>query len=220
MFDAICSSTACWDATGSMLQGWAGLAGAGAVVFAAAKAANTFQTYRRQKQEDRRMDSAERVLSRAYAVKRALAEVRSPFQSAAELERARQELAQNGHGENEINENMRLQTAQGILIRLRDRNACWQDAYDAIPTAKALFGDDIETNLIELVRGANRIRGAAHGYAGYNGNNPQQLQTFEEIMWEGLGAEGEGLDAFDTQTNQRIAALELELLPILRTEET
>ena len=62
-----------------MLSGIATFAGALAVVYAAKVGANTFDSWKRQKQEERRMDAAEKILTLAYELRYTLAGIRSPL---------------------------------------------------------------------------------------------------------------------------------------------
>lgn len=95
IFSFICTTTDCWSATGSMMSGWAAWAGVGAVIYAANGA---FATYRRQKQEDRRIEAAEEILSFAYKFKRTLTGARSPGIFAHELARAEKTLTESWNG--------------------------------------------------------------------------------------------------------------------------
>jgi hypothetical protein len=86
-----------WVATSTWMQAWAGFTQAGAVVFVAYKGADAFNAWRRQKIEERRIDAAERILTLAYRVRRALSSIRSPMMWASALEHAEKSLINEGH---------------------------------------------------------------------------------------------------------------------------
>lgn len=62
----ICGVAIDWSATGDMMAGLGGLIGAGAVIYAAPKAADTFSSWRKQKHHERCMIVAEDILTLAY----------------------------------------------------------------------------------------------------------------------------------------------------------
>ena len=68
-----------------MLSGIGTIVGAGAVIYAAHKGSDTFKQWRRQKNEERRIDLAEQVLTLAYKLKRAIEGIRSPIMMANEI---------------------------------------------------------------------------------------------------------------------------------------
>ena len=70
-----------WASTGTMMQGWAGFAQAGAIAFAAWKASDSFKSWRSQKIEDRRITEAERILTVVYRLRRAFSIIRSRIMS-------------------------------------------------------------------------------------------------------------------------------------------
>src|SRR3546814_15956255 len=79
-----------------MLSGWATLFGAGAVVYAAHKGSDTFKLWRRQKNEERRIELAEQVLTLAYKLRRAIEGIRSPAMWAEEINAVHDELRKIG----------------------------------------------------------------------------------------------------------------------------
>src|SRR5688572_18119417 len=139
MFDFICTTTSCWEATGAMMSGWAALGGVAAVLIAAHKASDTFKLYRRQRQEDRRIDAAERILTIAYSLKRKLQGVRSPMDFGGETEEAIAELTEAGRYLHlDAAEKSRAETGQVILRRLQRQKDDWDQIFVAMPMARAL----------------------------------------------------------------------------------
>ena len=116
------------------MSGWAAWAGVGAVIYTANRA---FSTYRRQKQEDRRIEAAEEILSFAYKFKRTLTGARSPGILAHELARAEKTLVEswNGWEHKEAREQERLKTAQAMYQRPIDNNPTWSQIFDLMPRA-------------------------------------------------------------------------------------
>ena len=77
-----------WSAVGSVLQG-IGQIGAGvAIAFAAYVGRDTFSDWKRQKQEERRIEIAERVLTLAYRLRYDFHSVRAPLIDESELDEA------------------------------------------------------------------------------------------------------------------------------------
>jgi hypothetical protein len=68
-----------------MLQGFGTLIGAGAVIYAAKKGADTYESWKKQKVAERRRDQAERILTAVYKARRALRYVRGVMMWGHEL---------------------------------------------------------------------------------------------------------------------------------------
>ena len=81
-----------WSATGAMLQGWGTLIGAVAVFWAAKKGADTFDSWKRQKVAERKLEQAERILMATYKARRALSFVRGIMMDGRELDAAEEKL--------------------------------------------------------------------------------------------------------------------------------
>lgn len=99
---------------GVVLQGVGALAQAFAIGFAAWMASQTFNSWRKQKLSERRIEQAERILTAAYNARRALAYVRSPLMEAHELSTAEAHLeTQEFWTTVDANRKQRLISAQG-----------------------------------------------------------------------------------------------------------
>lgn len=217
MLSWICDTTECWSATGSMMSGWAAWAGVAAVVIGARKA---FDTYKRQKQEDRRIEVAESVLVTAYEVRAAIEGVRGPMHFPAELERAGEDLRSNGVKTEGMDENqlVRLKTAQLVLNRIKDSQPIWNKVPEIMPRAKAVFGDAVEGHLRNELYQMNRVRAAALGYARDEGRVRERTQGYEEAIWDMDDRENPDPKSIGSKVNEAIAALEAILLPVIRSE--
>ena len=212
MFNWICSTTDCWSATGSMMSGWAAWAGVGAVIYTANRA---FATYRRQKQEDRRIEAAEEILSFAYKFKRTLTGARSPGILAYELSRAEKTLAEswNGWEHKDPQDQSRLKTAQAMLQRLRDNNAVWGQIFDLMPRARALFGEKAEAQLQAFWEAYVTVEIACDSYAEDNGTDQGFTKELRTEMWR--RAKG---DPVAEKVDAAIAVLDEMLLPVIRAD--
>lgn len=222
MFDFICTTTSCWEATGAMMSGWAAVGGVAAVLFAAHKAADTFKQYRRQRQEDRRIEAAERILTIAYSLKRKLQGVRSPMAFGGETEEAIEQLREaDWYMILDDAEKRRAQTGQVILRRLQRQKDDWEEIFVAMPMARALFGQKIEEALQNIFRQARAVQIAASMYRdGHDGGGHDGgalRREFEATFWEGGGAPGDS-DKVAEAVEEAIAALEAQLLPVIRAD--
>jgi hypothetical protein len=156
-----------WDGTGSMLSGIGTIIGALAVIYAAHKGSDTFKQWRRQKNEERRIELAEQVLTLAYKLRRAIEGIRSPAMWGAEQGEVYDELRKNGVINDQTPEGHKgiLATAQATMSRSNVHKPLWDALLDTMPTAKAVFGDDVEGALDEIWKQRNRIITAAQRYA-------------------------------------------------------
>lgn len=108
-----------WAATGSCLQAIAGFASAAAIIYAARKGLNTFAQWRRQRQADRQIAVAERVLTLVYRAKDAFRAIRSPAVFSGELSQAEESLEQTIPGTEDPSRRLRQNCAtQGFVERI------------------------------------------------------------------------------------------------------
>lgn len=225
---AICGSVD-WATTGSMLSGIGTIVGAGAVIYAAHKGADTFKQWRRQKNEERRIELAEQVLTLAYKLRRALEGIRSPAMFGAEMNEVYDELRKNGVINDQTPEGHKgiLATAQATLSRSNASKPLWDALLDTMPTAKAVFGDDVERALNEFWTQRNCIIIAAQRYARFIHQSTartkevqerqfKRLDDVEAIIWFGGGEDG--VDAVANLIEAAVKSLEAILLPIIRSD--
>ncbi len=218
-----------WAATGSMLAGVGTLLGAGAVIYAARKGSDTFRQWRRQKSEERRIVLAEQILTTAYRVRRAIDAIRSPVLWRAEKDEVIVGLIDDGVIKESTEQEHRewLGTAGAAFARAKSSQPVWDGLTDLLPTAKAIFGDEIENGLEGLWRERNKVLAAAQRHADfYRKRDPANLEeaeklweqkdAIEAVIWAGGGRDG--VDAVAEAVNALIAGLEADLLPIIRAD--
>lgn len=209
-----------WTATGAWMQAWAGFAQAGAVVFVAYKGADAFKAWRRQKIEERRMQAAERILTVAYRMRRALSAIRHPMMWSGPLEAAEQKLLDKGYSFAGMSdgEKKKVVHAQAILDRIGGFSTEWDEMLEVTPLAKALFGAALESQLERLMRQRNMVAASAESYADDDGSDPAFTKQIRADIWENLGTRNKSDDKIAAEIAEAISSVEAVLLPILRTE--
>jgi hypothetical protein len=215
MLSLICSDAACWAATGSMLQAWGTLLGVAAVVYAAWRAGNTFNAFRRQKQEERRMDAAHTLLTFAYKFQQRLLGVRSPGISGFEMTAATNQLKESYEGyslKSEL-EQRQLTVAQVILTRLNADRNLWNEIWEHIPTARALFGEKAEKSLRELWAAFVNVQVSAEAYGEDSLTDPEFTKSLRRDLY-GHGAD----NPVTLQIAGAVAELEELLLRFIRCD--
>jgi hypothetical protein len=203
-----------WDATGSMMSGLGTWAGAGAVAYAAWVGRNTFNAWREQRAEGRRMDAAERILTLAYKLKDNFKSVRAPFIPQAELE-AGEEVLRKVRDEwwNGLEEpvQQRYRTAQAILNRLNHFSPDFQEIWEVKPIALAYFGEVVAGHLGTLWAKKASLAVSADAYAQDDGSDPQFSINLRRELWG-----GDADNELTLAISDAVAALEQLLLPVIR----
>jgi hypothetical protein len=182
-----------WDATGSMLQGWGSLIGAGAVIYAAKKGAVTFDSWKRQKVAERKRDQAEEVLAATYQARRALRSVRSPGMWGHEYSRAEEQLKESDHqwaGESEAKQK-RLVTFQAYLNRLKHTQPQQQRLEDTLPMARALFGAELEQAIKSLLHQFWIVQVDVESYVDDDGQDAEFTRNIRYTMYDIKPRDGE-----------------------------
>ena len=218
-----------WAATGAMISGWATLAGAAAVVYAAHKGSSTFKSWRRQKNEERRIDLAEQVLTLAYKSRRAIEDMRAPGILGVEMSELHAQLREQGVVDDDtpVTHKGVLANAQVILSRSNSRKAIWDALLDTLPVAKAIFGSEVEEQLEEFWKQRCRLIAAAHSYAGLirwprahseeaTERQYKRQRDIENVIW--AGAADDEVDAVGAKVDAAVANLESWLLPTIRSD--
>lgn len=215
MFDFICANAECWDATGSMLQRWGTLLGVAAVIYAAWRASNTFDAFRRQKQEERRMEAAHNILTFAYKFQQRLSAARSPGISRYEMTSATNQLKDSyeGYRDKSEREQRQLAVAQVILARLGAEREIWEETWEHIPTARALFGEQAEKLLRELWAAFVNVQVSAEAFGEDSLSDPE----FTKSLRRDLYGHGES-NPVTQQVAKAVAGLEELLLWFVRCE--
>lgn len=199
-----------------MLGGLATLAGAVAVIFAARIGSNTFGEWKRQKQEERRMDTAERILTLAYLLKYNFESVRAPLVQAYELAAAEKDLDTHDPGWSSgksDEEKSRVKLGQASLNRLKRHNEDWDRIWTLKPWALAFFGPDLVAHLHVFWVQYVAVSTAAEAYAQDDGSDPAFSKNTRRDLWR----TSDENDRVKAAIERALSAIEAELLPILRS---
>lgn len=207
-----------WSATGEWMQAWAGFAQAIIVGFAAWKAADTFNLWRKQKVEERRISSAIEVSSLIYRVRNALTASRAAGMTVRELEEATSRLLDSGidlRSEPDTKRKKIIQ-AQVIFDRLDRFAETWNEMSRWQPISLALFGEGIEKALRDLWQEKVRIETAATHFP--SRISDKELKAEIELTLSAPRSDSGYKDVFAERVNAIISEAELTLLPIIRHE--
>ena len=207
-----------WNGTGSMLSGWATLAGAGAIIYAAKVGANTFDSWKRQKQEERRMDVAERILTLAYKLKYNFQSVRAPLIEGHELEAAEKLLSEQQPewwGGLDDAGQKRARTGQAVFNRLKRHNHDWEQIWELKPLALAYFSPKVEVELDKFWQQYVAVQVAAEAYAHDGGDDKEFAAQLRQDLWR-LGEGGRVGRVIDGA----VTALEIELRPVITEQQS
>lgn len=203
-----------WTATGSMLTGVGTLASAVAIGTAAMVGRNTFDLWRRQRQEERRIDAAEKIMTLAYRLKDDLEPVRRPMIQAYELEAARENLEKNDEWWSGLTDvqKRRATVGQAILQRIERHPEDWQDIWALKPLALAYFGAPVDHPLLAFWRMHAEVTNAAIAYREADWeDDPSFSQQLRAKMTSSAKD-----DVMGGNIASAVAKLEEELLPVLR----
>lgn len=204
-----------WAATGTMLQGIGTNVGSIAVLVAALIGANTFKGWRKQQFAARRAQEAEEILRGTYKARDALAQIRSPFMSSYEHDRAEETLRKNDNWDGEPEaRRKRMRTTQAYYNRLSNHQS-EMEALDAVlPMARALFGETLETAVRKLRHQFWIIQVDAESYMDDNGSD----QDFTKKIRNGMYRVFDDENAVTIAINGAIQIIESTCLPVLRLE--
>lgn len=207
-----------WAATGSWMQAWAAFLAAFAVIYAARKGAATYADWLRQKQTERQMDAAERVLRLVYTLKRAFAAIRSPGIFEGETVRAQAKLAESypGYSTSTPERRKRLETAQVFLNRIHQHEKEWAELHACLPIAKAYFGDGLEAAIEKLWQQQVAVSVAAEMYAEEN-NDKEFEAELRADLWQVHGGARLAKDKVGAAIREAVEQVEALLVPILRS---
>lgn len=194
------------------MSGWAAWGAVVAVLYTANRA---FSTYRRQKQEDRRIEAADHILTFAYKFKRTMQGVRSPGILGFELTRAEQRLKESWKGwdQKAKAEQQQIITAQAMWGRLQDNKDTWAQIFEVMPRARALFGDEAEAQLQAFWTAYVQMETACDMYAEDSGNDPEFTKNLRGDMW----SHSKG-DPVAKIVDEAVARLEELLLSVIRAD--
>ncbi len=199
-----------------MIGGLAAWAGVGAVVYAAHRAANTIDGFRKEKLLERRLETADEILTLAYRIKRNMAAVRSPMTHGYELENADEILKEQEWYRSLPEERQRrARQGQATRIRLKQYDSDWDMIFDVMPKARAYFGEIVEAQLQALWQQVTSVNVSAEMYATDNRQDQEFSTRIEQDIWD-MGMGKPERNPVGVSIEEAISNLERELLPILR----
>lgn len=144
-----------WAAFGSVLSGAGTVLGAATVLIAAILGSKTYDSWRRQRLSERRIEQAERILTATYKARRGLSMVRSIMMLPHEIDAAEESLKASGEWDKIIggqNEQHKFAVAQAYYNRLNSTKDVRLALEECQPMARALFGERLETAIETLNR--------------------------------------------------------------------
>lgn len=201
---------------GAVLQGVGALAQAAAIGIAAWMASNTYQSWRRQKLSERRIEQAERILTAAYKARRALGYVRSPLMEAHELNAAEAHLEkQDFWATVEDSRKQRLVSAQGYYNRLNAVMDERRAVEECLPMARALFGEQVEKALELLNRQFHMVRISVDANS-ETGNDREFSRSLREDISSASGTDRP--NKMNVLIEEQVKLIEDALVPVLRLE--
>lgn len=202
-----------WQGTGSMLQGWATLLGAGAVVYAARAGKRGLADWREQRQEERRVEIAEKVMTLAYRLREDMASARGRLFTGGERARAESQLETGLTDWEHYDQDRRSRAIMGqsVLNRLRYEGNAWDMIWELKPIALATFDEPVAALLQVFWAQYASVSVSAEAFIGdYPGD-----REFEKTLRRELFGGGDD-DSVKKAIDETIVKLEQILLPILR----
>ena len=198
------------------MQAWAGFAQAIIVGVVAWKATDTFNLWRKQKVEERRISSAIEVSSLIYRVRNAFSAVRAAGMTIRELEEASARLIDSGIDlkSESVPKQKKIVQAQVVFDRLDRFAETWNEMARWQPISLALFGEEIESALRGLWQEKLRIETAATHYPVRVAD--KELREEIEVTLSAPKSGSKYEDQFSERVNRIISDAEKTLLPIIR----
>ena len=201
-----------WGATGDMLSGIGAISGAVAVGVAAWLGSDALRNFREQKISERQIEHAERTLAITYKLEDALKSLRSPMSTAHELTESEKQLqTQDGFKSMPESELKRFVQANVYYLRIRQSQTTFDEAFEALPYARAYFDREVEQSLRKLVQCRRTVQVYADAYARDRGVDAALDKKISETLWEGYGD-----DPMTREIEGAIARTEDRLLKVIR----
>ncbi|WP_421695487.1 hypothetical protein [Aestuariivirga sp.] len=201
---------------GAILAGVGSLLQAVAIGSAAYVGHVGFEQWRRQRIEERRIATAERILSVAYRVQDAFDTIRAPFISNEEFQAAEDDLRRRETIDSSTpSDAVRAQVrAQGAMNRVNRFAEVWSTLHETVPVARAVFGSGVETLLRDLLRQRNKLVSSVRIYA--KTGDPK----VRAIFWLGQSLLSDDMDdQFENEVDDAVKKLETQLQPILTIKQ-
>jgi transcriptional regulator of acetoin/glycerol metabolism len=206
-----------WDTTGSMLQGWGAIGGVAAILYAAWKGGQTFESWKRQKLAERKLQQAERILTASYKARQALAYVRGVVMWGHELQAAEVKLKEDEEqwAKQTEHRQKRLVTAQAYYNRLNKTKAEQDELFECLPMARALFGVELEKSIENLIRQFRMVEVNVDSYIDDQGEDAEFSKQIRRAMYDVDPGEGEK-NEISTAISTALNDVETTCLPVLR----
>jgi hypothetical protein len=195
------------------MQAWAGFAGVGAVIWAAHLGKSGFNDWLQEKQTERRMTAAERLMTLVYKAQRTIPAIRNPGSFWAENAAAEKRLVENQPGFEswEDEKKDRYRASQIVLDRLQANKELWANLFECLPLAKAFYGDNCEQQLDRLWGLHTKLLVSANTYAR---TMPDSNQGLSDRAFDDLFGHPEA-DPIDQELSELVAYFETTVLPDL-----
>jgi len=200
-------------------QGIGGFLAVAGVIWATKQGRDAVADWRTQKQDERAIGAAERVLTAAYKARTSLDGIRANFMTSAELTRAMDKLKTDYPdvvGFSDARQR-RLAHSQAIFNRINAYKADWDELFAVMPIANAYFGAEIEAQLEQLARQRQIVSVSADSYGEDDGSDPEFTKQIRADIWRGLTYEGVK-DPVATRVTEAVICIEQRLLPVLRSD--
>jgi hypothetical protein len=209
-----------WNATGSMLQGWAAFAGAAAIAWAAKKGSDTFGAWKQQKVAERKSAQAEQILTATYNARRALGRVRSPWMHGFELTEAESKLKEDAAqwDMQSKDRQKRLTTLQAYYHRLDRVKEERELLEQCLAMARALFGEEVEQSIEKLLHQFWIVQVDAESYADDDGADQNFTKKIRRGIYDISAREGE-VNEVTAEIGNSVYVIEAHCLPALRMEK-
>lgn len=212
---AICNTALDFSATGNMLSGIGTLAGAGAVLFAAYKAADTFDVWRKQKIAERHIEQAEHILTITYKASDALSYARGRLTEAWEEDEAKKQEKDEQHWAGlSPSKQTRVVHARARLNRLRNVRDEQKALAACRPMAKALWGEALHKSLTELHHQFWVLETYVRAYVEDEGSDDADFT--KKIRQAMYSSESDTDDEISSKIIHFISEIEKVLIPVLR----
>lgn len=208
-----------WDATGSWMQAWAGFANAAVILWAAYFGSTKFKDWLLQRQTERKIEAAERLLSIVYRAPDVFTSIRSPMSSGGEVEAVTATLVASYSGFEglEGGKKSRLKTAQTALSRMAHHADFWDEVSNSLPTARTYFGQEMEAQLRKILQQRQNIWASTQVYPDVTYASDKKLYyQCESDFWWGVGKANGAVDRIGDALKEVVAASEELLLPLLK----
>lgn len=205
-----------WGATGEMIANFAGWAEAGAIAYAAHKAADTFTDWRLRRSTERQEEIAQRTLVAVFKTKEALRKIRLPGVSSSMQRQTETALMDDPNWDSLGPDEQKRQVRRAIYYqRAQSAAAEFDELADCIPIARAILGEEVANAIESLHRQRDIVLINADSLPLNNGEDRDWSARIDENLTDHmLTGDGE----VTASIKESIAIIQAHCLPILRAE--